>query len=227
MKNEKISTKTFRQKVYEKLREKIINAEILPGETITMRELASIFGVSLMPVREALWQLESEKVIVIESNRSIHVSSLNLQDISDIFNIRIALEVMAAKRACQLRPESILGKAEHYLNGMRKNLDNPKQYLFNNSQFHFTIYSCSNSPILIQQINSLWARIGPYLSIQYAKGGNIGAAMNCHEGMYEALCKRDKTKMVKFLRKDLEDAAKFIIPLVEASGEKKGGKKNE
>jgi DNA-binding GntR family transcriptional regulator len=177
MKGKKISTKTFRQRVYEKLREKIISAEILPGETITMRELAGIFGVSLMPVREALWQLESEKVIVIESNRSIHVNSLSPEDIRDIFEIRVVLEGMAARRACELRPKHILPKAEYYLDGMRKNIENHRQYLFNNSQFHFIIYSSSNSPILIQQIHSLWARIGPYLSIQYAKGGDIGAAM--------------------------------------------------
>jgi DNA-binding GntR family transcriptional regulator len=58
-----IESKTLRQKVYELLKEKILTAEILPGQKISLRNLAVMLGVSLMPVREALWQLESEKVV--------------------------------------------------------------------------------------------------------------------------------------------------------------------
>ncbi len=76
MKLNKVDGKTLRQKVYDQLRHGIITGKILPGESIKLRDVADQFGVSLMPVREALWQLESEKVIVIESNRSIHVNEL-------------------------------------------------------------------------------------------------------------------------------------------------------
>lgn len=211
MKTEKVSTKTFRQRIYEKLRQKIISAEILPGGTITMRELARIFGVSLMPVREALWQLESEKVIVIKSNRNIRVNSLTPEEMLDSLNIRVFLECMAAERACEKRPDSVLPKVKHYLEALRKNVKNRKQYLLSNSQFHFAIYSCCNSPIFMQQIQSLWARIGPYLSIYFAEGGDIAAAMKLHEGMYAALCRRDKKRIAELVRKDLEATGKFII----------------
>ncbi|MBW2283524.1 MAG: GntR family transcriptional regulator, partial [Deltaproteobacteria bacterium] len=63
----KIQKKTLRQQVYEQLKERMITAEILPGEQITLRNLAERLGVSLMPVREALWQLESEGAVVIEA----------------------------------------------------------------------------------------------------------------------------------------------------------------
>jgi DNA-binding GntR family transcriptional regulator len=67
---EKVSTKTIRQQIYDQLKTKIISAEISPGQVMTLQGLAKEFGVSVMPVREALWQLESEGVIVIESNVS-------------------------------------------------------------------------------------------------------------------------------------------------------------
>ncbi len=57
---EKITTVTLRQKVYDRMRTKILRAEILPGQVISLRGLAEQFGVSLLPVREAVWQLESE-----------------------------------------------------------------------------------------------------------------------------------------------------------------------
>ena len=68
---EKITTVTLRQKVYEQLRSKILGAELLPGEVISLRGLAEKFGVSILPVREAVWQLESEKILVVESNKKI------------------------------------------------------------------------------------------------------------------------------------------------------------
>jgi DNA-binding GntR family transcriptional regulator len=227
MRFEKLSTKTLRQKVYDQLRQKIISAEISPGETITMRELAQAFGVSLMPIREALWQLESEKVIVIESNKSIHVNTLTANEVNEILLSRLALESMAVKRACELRPQSALPKVKYYLDGMRNNLKNHRQYLTKNKEFHFSIYSCSESPIFLQLIGLLWSRIGPYLFIQASRGGDISGSMECHEGMYEALCERNKNKIVKFLRRDLEETAKFIIPFLEANNSKqkiqKGG----
>ena len=67
----RIEKKTLRQTVYDQLRESIIAAELLPGEPITLRQLAEKFEVSQMPIREALWQLEAEGVVVINQNKSI------------------------------------------------------------------------------------------------------------------------------------------------------------
>jgi DNA-binding GntR family transcriptional regulator len=55
-----LESKTFRQRLYDQLKEKITTAEILPGEHISLRDLAEKFGVNLMPMIEALWELESE-----------------------------------------------------------------------------------------------------------------------------------------------------------------------
>ena len=103
MEFEKIEKKTLRQKVYEQLKEKMTTAEILPGEQISLRELAKSLGVSLMPVREALWQLESEKVVVIESNRRMWVNSLSPQEVDEISKIRAMLETMAGEAVGQVK----------------------------------------------------------------------------------------------------------------------------
>ena len=67
----KISAATLRKHVYELLREAIINGKVLPGQSISLQSLSSQFGVSLQPIREALWQLESEEIILLESNRPV------------------------------------------------------------------------------------------------------------------------------------------------------------
>jgi len=212
---EKISTKTLRQLVYEQLKKKIISAEFAPGEIITLKGLATKFGVSLMPVREALWQLESEKVIVIENNRCIRVSTLTAREMEEALRIRIILESLAAERACDLRPDSALPKIQHLVEKMESSVDRPRTYLMINSQFHFAIYSFSDFTILLQIINSLWARVGPYLIIKSLKGRDFTESIHCHKGMFQALVEKDKENMRKYIEQDLTQAASIIIPFLE------------
>ena len=211
MKLNKIDSKTLRQKVYDQLRREIITGEILPGQSIRLRDLAEEFGVSLMPVREALWQLESEKVIVIESNRSIHVNGLTAREMQEAIEIRLMLETTAAQRACELRPDSAVPKVKRLLDDMQAAIDKPKRYMMKNNQFHFAIYSYSDLAILLQMIDWLWARVGPYVFIHATKVGDLSPTMKCHEDMYEAFVEKDKEKMTEALQGDLKSYARFII----------------
>jgi DNA-binding GntR family transcriptional regulator len=211
MKLERILTKTLRAQIYDQLKQKIISAEILPGELMTLHGLANQFGVSLMPVREALWQLESEQVIVIESNRSIRVNKLTPREMEEILRIRLVLESMAAEASCKLRPDSAIVKIKRFLDAMESNIANPKKYMIANSQFHLGIYGYAESPIMLKVIDWIWARIGPYFVIS-SKEENNHLAMRWHRGMFEALVKKDKRGMKECLRGDLEGAARLIIP---------------
>ncbi len=211
---EKISVKTMRQKVYDQLRDKIISAEILPGETISLRDLADKFGVSLMPVREALWQLESEKIIVIESNKRIRVNSLTAKEMEEALRLRIMLESLAAEKACDLMPEVEIPKLNRLLESMEASKDRPKIFMRKNTQFHFTIYSYADSPLLFEIIERLCARVGPYVYSYVIGKHDLSFPMKCHWEMFEGFSEKNKKKIVEGLQKDLETTARIIIPLL-------------
>jgi DNA-binding GntR family transcriptional regulator len=215
MKIEKISTKTIRQQVYDQLKKKIISAEISPGQIMTLQGLAKEFGVSLMPVREALWQLESEKVIVIQSNKRIFVNVMRQKEMEEAIEIRMILEWRGFERACERMGDGELERIKHILDSMEASVDKPKRYVTLNSQFHSTICSFSDSPMLTQVIDSLWARVGPYMYIAGDKTGDQSFPMECHRHIYEGLVERDKRKLKKWLFEDLKWAASFIVPYLE------------
>lgn len=215
MEFEKIEKKTLRQKVYEQLKEKMTTAEILPGEQISLRELAKSLGVSLMPVREALWQLESEKVVVIESNRRMWVNSLSPQEVDEISKIRAMLETMAGEMACDLRPRSSLAKIEKILEGLHGYVGARDEYLKQNWKYHFMIYSLSQAPNLVDLIMGLWARYGPYLYLVTLQEKDVIYAMHAHDAMYQALADRDKKAMAKAIQDDLVTAAGSIKGFLE------------
>ena len=213
---EKISAKTLRQKVYDQLRDKIISAEILPGETITLRDLAEKFSVSLMPVREALWQLESQKVIVIHSNKAIRVNELTATEMEEALRLRIQLESMAAQRSCDRRPDTAVQRVNRLLEQMRNSVGKrPKIYMRKNTEFHFAIYSYAESPLLLEIIGGLWARVGPYVYRDAVRKRDLGYAMKCHKEMFEGFAKKSKILIADALQRDLEAAAEVIIPSLE------------
>ena len=221
---EKIKTKTLRQQIYDQLRKKIIAAEILPGQVVTIQGLAKQFGVSVMPVREALWQLESERVVVIESNKSIHVNALRRNEMEEILDLRLILEAIAAERACSRITEQGLRKMASFLKEMKKASGKPDKFLLLNSGFHFTLYSYAGSPALLRIIDSLWARVGPYMTVGLEKMDHNDIALRTHEAMYRALLEKDPEGLKAWLLEDIKQAARIITPLLE--GPKNTGKRN-
>ncbi|MBW1787535.1 MAG: GntR family transcriptional regulator [Deltaproteobacteria bacterium] len=211
----KIQKKTLRQQVYEQLKERMITAEILPGEQITLRNLAERLGVSLMPVREALWQLESEGAVVIEANKRMRVNNLTFKDVQEILKIRLNLEIMAAETACDLRTPSTLKALEKTLARMRASEDKPEAYLRANRHYHFTIYKAAEAPILLDLISRLWIRFGPYIHLVTRKSADIVVSNSYHEIMYEAIKARDKESIGDAIRNDLQMSARVVKDLLE------------
>ena len=209
---ERIQSKTLRERVFEQLRHQIIYGDILPGQKVTLRNLAEQFGVSFIPVREALWQLETEKVIVIERNKFIRVNTLTPAEMKEALSIRLKLEADVAARACELHPPDLLPRLKQLSREMQAVIGSPREYLIKNSEFHFAIYNTADMPLHLQIINQLWARIGPYLVIHAKETKMLGQTMALHHAMLAALQKRDKAGLVHALRQDLREAAKFILP---------------
>lgn len=210
MELEGIKNKTLRQKIYILLKEKMTTAEILPGEQISLRTLAKQLEVSISPVREALLQLETESVVVINSNKSIHVNYLTPEEMEEVLRVRIPLETMAIERACELRSDVALAGIKGLIAAMWDSTDQPMVYLKNNRDFHLAIYHLAESPLLLNIISRLWVRIQPYIYLHVRDREDISIAMSHHETMYQALVDRNKTKCSQALRDDLQTGAVTI-----------------
>jgi GntR family colanic acid and biofilm gene transcriptional regulator len=200
---ERINSRTLRNAVYEQLRERI-----------SLRSIASQLGVSISPVRDAVWQLESEKVLVVESNKSIRVNSLDAEEMQEALRIRLLLETQAAETACELRCEEDLPRIQSLLKSLNAAINRPKRYVEMNSKYHFAIYSCAHSPMLLGILNGLWARIVPYFFLYVSSPEDLKKTISFHNAMYEALAAREKSKIVDALHRDLETAAALIIPIL-------------
>src|SRR5512132_4234499 len=85
--------------IAETLREEILRGDVAPGQALRQEELADRFGVSRLPVRDALLRLEAQGLVHVYPNRGAFVISLSAEDVTEIFDLRILLEGDLIERA--------------------------------------------------------------------------------------------------------------------------------
>jgi DNA-binding GntR family transcriptional regulator len=213
---ERAPRNTLQDHVYRQLCELILNGEIAPGQLITLQSLATAFGVSAMPVREALQRLSAARVLTVISSRSVGIPPLTEERLSDLRRVRLEVESLAAIWATPNIAAAEIARLEGCVRSMSEAAlagDN-KQYLRWNRAFHFTIYEAARSDALLAIIETLWLQISPYFHLLHASG-NYFRANEQHEIMLEALRARDAAAVSLGVRNDIEAAYRVLIALLD------------
>lgn len=142
---------TFASMVGERIRSNIIDGTLAPGSQLNEIELASSFGVSRGPVREALQRLIQEGLLRSEPHRGVFVPVLTDEDIDDVYLAREALESAAVRRIAQLeRSASAYKSLEPTVRAMRKAAEagNWEEVADRDLDFHTELVSAASSPRL-------------------------------------------------------------------------------
>ena len=101
-----IEPRSVVEQVMTELRRSILSGALAPGRELSLRELAEMLQVSIIPVREALRSLESEGLVVTRPGRSARVAPLDLGELQGLYRLRRRLEPEIAQRSCRLLSES-------------------------------------------------------------------------------------------------------------------------
>jgi len=217
--------------VYVSLRRAIMSGHFNPGDQLSARGLAKDFGISQMPVRDALNRLTSDRAIERTGDRRYCIPNLDAEYVADLRNARVINEGAAAalaaskitKKALQeinRAQELIEEAAEHSLTIKELGQDDVSEYVFLNKQFHFAIYKAAESPVLLSIIETLWLRYAPgialYLHISFTGSSKPKLArMNkahhsSHKRIIRALKAGDAEKSRAMMVEDITPYEKII-----------------
>lgn len=145
-----------RERIYEALKEWIVEGVLEPDEQLRDTELAERFGVSRTPVREALRQLEDERLVTTARNRWTKVSSLDVEEPGRLLPILSALETLALRMAWPLsdRDRDRLDEAN---DAVAKAIERrrAKEALAADLRFHGVFDGCSGNEELIDLLRRL------------------------------------------------------------------------
>lgn len=150
---------------YDYLKEGILTGRLRAGTVISPDETAKNLNLSRMPVREALFHLESEGLVTFGSNRRPMVTVLSPGDVVEIFEIRIALECLAVERAVVNMSDQLIDELELQIIRMRRGEESPRKWIDLHAEFHNMIYEHSEMPRLVQEIERLRCSTTPYISM--------------------------------------------------------------
>jgi DNA-binding GntR family transcriptional regulator len=98
---------------------------------------------------------------------------------------------------------------------------NHKAYIKKNDEFHKTIYTYANSPLLIDLIQQLLARVNPYIYLYAIDKRDLTNALKCHHDMLTGFTNGDSKATIEALHRDLKGAAQFILPQLEIEDKKR------
>ena len=200
---------TIQEVVYQRLSYALMAGQFDPGQALTISYLADLFGTSHMPVREALRRLTAEKALQTTTSGSSIVPLVNRAMLDDLCDARCVVEGAAAERATHRIDAPLLRALEHTLAdhaaaGAEEQIET---MLRKNQEFHFLIYGASGSETMIQLIEALWLRFGPYLRMlsEHLKvhGGNRAEYTGHHHDMIAAIKAKDAAAMRSHMEADI------------------------
>ena len=151
------SHQALRDIVYTTLRDAIRSGLLKPGDRLMEIQVAKELGVSRTPVREASRRLEAEGMVVMVPRRGTYVSSMSLRDINDVFEIREALETLAAGLAAERITDEELDELERIMVTMDEMVQQGKldELVAMDIRFHEQIYAASRNVKLVNILSNL------------------------------------------------------------------------
>ena len=208
--------KPLRELVFESLREAIISGQLSPGERMMEIQLAEEMGVSRTPVREAIRKLELEGLVVMIPRKGAYVSGLSLKDVADVFEIRGALEGLAAELAADRITDEELENLERYLVKISEDIEHGdlSRVVETDTDFHTLLYQASRNNRLSQIINNLREQIQRFRTTSLSLPGRMKTALEEHRKIVEAISSRDGELARKLAQEHIENAENSLMSMI-------------
>lgn len=192
---------TTQEFVLEELRNAIVRGELPPRQPIRQDAIAQRFGVSRVPLREALKILEAEGQVVYRPHRGYSVAELALSDLLEVYRLRQLLESEAATVAAREFTEADLARVVDAHHDVEKAADEGEvaSMISANRRLHFAILEPSGMPRLLRMVRTLWDSTDAYRAVYYNSGQNRTRVREEHEAIVRAVQDRDAATLVSQL----------------------------
>jgi len=232
---------------YDRIREMFLNHRFSAGMKISETKLAKELGISRTPVREAIRQLQMEGLLYQVAQSGTYISSPGRREISEIYEVRLALEVQAiGKAATRLRREELdelsrlLTEMEAYVSQFQKDkakslIGEPlRRFLLADMNFHLTIFQAADNQTAIKIYSDVQMRNRAFGDRSHRRDQrHLDSVLNSHTKILQALQREDETaakeSMAEHIENSLRDALDTFdhTPPVAPAGDRTIKKKRE
>lgn len=192
------------------LRQAILYGVFAEGQSLRQDEIATKFGVSRIPVREALRQLEVEGLVTFFPNRGAVVTVLSIAEVQEIVEIRVALETTALQLAMPNQSQTNLEQAKTILKETDQTTD-PNRWAELNWEFHAMLYSPADRPRLLSMIRMLHINVDRYIRLQLRHTPYQKQSQQEHFQLLHLCQNQDVVGAIGLLKQHIGEAGKELV----------------
>ena len=194
--------------VYVRLKDAIITGSLRPMDRITENKVAASYGLSRTPVREAFRRLEAEGLIQVVPQRGSFVSQPGVEDILEIYQIRMPLECMSARLAAERIDDEQLLVLQNLVRSERARGEgrNPERSLRASAEFHAVLYACTRNKRLASFLRDMQQQVHRVRVLWPSTVARLEETWKEHAAILAALRARDGVEAERLMRQHLERA---------------------
>lgn len=198
---------TLADMAYDRLRTALMTGAFKPGDSLSIRQLARVLGISATPARDAISRMLWERGLESGPHRTVVVPMLTATNLREIYDVRLNLEGLAASAAAERFRDKDFTRLDEIEVEHREAIDamDYKAALAANEAFHFTVYERSENSTLVEMIRSLWLKLGPAFNLLYPAYDKNRLGLTDHARIIAALRARDPEASRAALQADLRD----------------------
>ena len=200
------------QLAYESVREAVLRRILKPGERVTVRPFTERLGISPTPVKAALAILEREGFLVAKQNSGFFVAELTLDDMRDIYELRSAVDALAARDVARTRPATVLERLPELLAGQCEALgrDDIEAYAELDREFHALIWSGSRNRRLHAIADLLGAQLRLGQNVTITVPGRPQASLDEHREIVDAVLAGDTSAAEQATRRHVAQVIRAL-----------------
>lgn len=209
---------TAQEAVLATLRSDIATGVLAPGEQLVQDDLARRYGVSRVPIREALRILEAEGLLEYHPHRGYFVTELSVKDLVEVYRIRELLEAEALSMVVEQIPDEDITDLEGLLAEVERATAAGDVTAITNANrtFHFAMLEACGMPRLVRLIRLLWDATDAYRSVYFMEAANLERINAEHREMMTALRARDAGRLVAVQAGHRDRSAAAVTDRIEA-----------
>ncbi len=204
---------------YELIKRAIIRCDLEPGQQVTEEQLANHFGLGRATVRPALKRLYQEHLVQTISRHRYVVPPITLKDAHDLFDLRLLLEPVAARRAAGRVDPVLIQRLDELCRAQYRpgDLESAEAFLLANSEFHVTVARASGNQIMGDVIANLLDREERLNHLAHMLHDRNEDAYHEHHDLVEALVAGDGERSEQVMARQIRAARAFVIDALTAS----------
>lgn len=208
-------------KAYKTLRSMILRCELRPGDVVNEKVLIHELGIGRTPIREALLRLAGERLVLFRSSQ-IQIASIGVDDIRDLFELRMHNERMAARLFLRRLTPEREHALEHSFDRAPALLeqDNVNAVINLDFEFHSLLYHGSRNAFLIHHLHNLFGHSYRlwWLTHETSDADDMGHIVSSHEPIIDAVKRRDPAALDKEITAHIVNSFERAIAVLKGDG---------